>query len=84
MTSLGSDELQRLVSVGEAAAPSEAAQSETGDLACLDDLDDDAAWAKIEKGKRKAVISRQRDRLAKDVKHSLGKVSGASSPFAKR
>ena len=39
------------------------------------------------KGKRKAMLNRQRDRLAKDVKSTIGsftKVSGSASPFSKR
>ena len=44
------------------------------------------AWGKVEKGKRKAVLNRQRDRLAGALKSSIGafaKVSDIASPFAK-
>ena len=64
-------------------APSEVEPSEAGD-GLDDDLDDDAAWGKVEKGKRRGVLRRQRDRLAKDVRTSLGKVSSAVSPFTKK
>jgi hypothetical protein len=64
-------------------APSEVEPSEAGD-GLDDDLDDDAAWGKVEKGKRRGVLRRQRDRLAKDVRISLGKVSSAASPFTKK
>jgi chromosome segregation ATPase len=76
------EELQRLVAGTEASAPLEAAPSEVGDP--LEDLEDDVAWGKIDKSKRKIVVNRQRDRLAKEVRTSLSKVSGGSSPFAKR
>ena len=80
--------MQALVDEGAGtAAPSEAAPSDVGDLASLEGLEDDAAWGRIEKSKRKAVIRHQRDRLAKEVKSSLGgfaKVSAATSPFKKK
>ena len=68
------------------AANSEAAPS---DLGSVEDLVDDAAWSKVDRGKRKAVLGRQRHQLAKEVRSSLGnlskvaKVSTASSPFKK-
>ncbi len=68
---------------GSGSTPSEPAQSEAGDLCSIEQLEDDAAWCKVEKGKRKAVLSRQRDKLAKEVKANLAKVSAVSSPFNK-
>jgi hypothetical protein len=84
------EQLQNLVADGQQAgqAPSEAAPSEAADLGSLEQLEeDDAAWGKVEKDKRKAVLDRRRDRLAKEVKSSirgLAKVSAALSPFAKK
>ena len=68
-------------------APSETAPSEVGDLDFGEQLEDDVAWNRVDKGKRRAVLSRQRICLAKQVKSSLGgfaKVSSASSPFCKK
>ena len=68
-------------------APSEAAPSEANDTGTVDELvDDDEAWNKVEKSKRKAYLDRGRDRLAKDVRSRLcnfTKVSDTSSPFKK-
>jgi hypothetical protein len=72
-----------LEATGSGPAASEASPSEAGDCFNFDLLEDDAAWSTVEKGKRKAVLSRQRDKLAKDVKASLAKVSATSSPFKK-
>jgi hypothetical protein len=85
------EQLQSLVADGQAGgALPEAAPSEASDLGTLEQLeslaDDDVAWGKVDKTKRKAVLSRQRDRLAKQVKTSIGgftKISGAHSPFSK-
>jgi hypothetical protein len=72
-----------LEATGGGPSASDASQSDAGDLCNLDLLEDDAAWSTVEKGKRKAVLSRQRDKLAKDVKASLAKVSATTSPFRK-
>jgi hypothetical protein len=85
------EQLQSLVADGQAGgAMLEAAPSEASDLGTLEQLealaDDDVAWGRVDKTKRKAVLSRQRDRLAKQVKTSIGgftKISGTHSPFSK-
>ena len=68
-------------------APSEVAPSEANEVGTLEDLaDDDEAWGKVEKSKRKAYLNRGRDKLAKDLRSSLSsfaKVSDISSPFKK-
>ena len=74
-------QLQALVASQVENAGSEVA-SEAGDGA-LADLEEDEAWAKVERGKRKAVLLRERDALAKCVRTNLSKVSTASSPFKK-
>ena len=47
------------------------------------DFEDDEAWGKVEKGKRKALLRKEREILATKVRHSLGKVSTHVSPFKK-
>ena len=41
------------------------------------------ALSKVERGKRKAVLHRERDALATKVRNGLAKVSSVSSPFKK-
>ena len=50
----------------------------------IDQLEDDDAWKKVEKAKRRTVLRQERDALAKKVRHSLGKVSTAASPFKRK
>lgn len=78
--------LQQLESLLDAAGctPSEPAQSEAGDLDSIELLEDDAAWSKVDRGKRKAVLCRSRDKLARDVKAHVAKVSVIGSPFNKK
>ena len=65
-----------------ACAASDAA-SEAGDESLLA-LEEDEAWSKVDKGRRKAVLRRERDVLAKRVRTSLYKVrEGAHCPFRK-
>ena len=74
-------------SLVDGASQVDPAASDIGDLDSIEQFDDDAAWGKIEKGRRKAMLGLSRDRLAKDVKSSLGgfaKVSSTKSPFAKK
>ena len=47
------------------------------------DLLADEAWCQVEPTKRKALLDKQRDILAKKVKANLGKVSVHVSPFKK-
>ena len=75
--------LQALVEAGLDAA-SEASPSEAGDNASAEQLEDDESWGKVEKSKRKAVLCRQPDALAKKLRTSLAKVSSAASPFIKK
>ena len=71
----------------QSAAPSEAQASDIGDVASLEgieDFEDDEKWHKVAKGKRAAVLLKQRDILASGVSRSLSKVSAAQSPFNKK
>ena len=56
------------------------ASSEAPDL---DKLEEDEAWNTVEKGKRKALLGRERAKLATKVKAGLNKVSTIASPFKK-
>jgi len=58
------------------------AASEGGDVV-VGDLEDDEAWSKVGKGKRKAVLHRERNVLAKHVRAGLSKASTVHSPFRK-
>ncbi len=61
-------QLQTLVAA-QADAPSvpEQAHSEAGETIASDLLDDDDAWCKVDRGRRKAVLRRERDALANKV-----------------
>ena len=63
---------------------SEASPSIAGELASIEELENDEAWTKVASGKRKALLHRERDMLARKVRNSLGKVSSAASPFVKK
>ena len=77
-------QLQALVATQtEGAAAIEISSSEAGDLASVEQLEDDEAWSKVERGKRKAVLGREREALASRVRSSLAKVSSVASPFKK-
>lgn len=78
-------QLQALVaSHCEDGGQSEVSPSEAGDIIPVDQLEDDEAWRKIERGKRRTVLRQERDALAKKVRINLGKVSSGASPFKKK
>ena len=64
--------------------PSEATPSVAGDVGSIDDLEDDNAWQKVAKEKRKGLLRRERDALASKLRTSLGKVATHTSPFNKK
>ena len=81
-------QLEQLRSLVEArtdagAAPevSEAPQSEAGELAPIESLEDDDARSRIERGKRKVLLRREREVLAHKVRSTLGKTLQITSPF---
>ena len=76
-------QLQALVvSNGEGgSAASEASPSAAGDIAAVEDLEEDDAWNRVSRDKRRLVLRRERDALASKVRSSLGKVSCHASPF---
>jgi hypothetical protein len=74
-------QLQAMV-VSATDAASDASPSEAGDLDLADPLDD-GAWHKIEGAKRHKLLHREKDRLARNVRSKLEKVSRTNSPFAK-
>ena len=75
-------QLQALVGQGGSDAASEAAPSEAADVAPAEQLVDDEVWAKVDRGKRRALLRREREVLATKVRTSLGKVKAStSSPF---
>ena len=83
-------ELRSLVADGTSADSADAPISEASpsDVGCVEDLEDDSAWAKVERSKRKNVLARQKQVLAKQVRTTLGgiakaKVHVAASPFQK-
>ena len=63
-------------------APDEAL-SESAEQTTLAMLDDDDTWSKVDRTKRKALLGREREKLATRVKASLNKVSSHASPFKK-
>ena len=72
-------------------APSDAAPSDVGDLASLESLLEEEKQGKGEqvRERKRALLGRQRDRLAKEVQAGLSgfaktKVSMAGSPFVKK
>ncbi len=69
-------QLQALVAA-KSEAPSEAGDPE------LDLFEEDETWNKVERGKRKSLLRKERDALATRVRAGLGKVSSAASPFKK-
>ena len=79
-----------LSSVSDAVMSNSSCDGATYDMPSSSNLeqmaDDDAAWNGLDKSKRKAVLFRQRDRLAKQVKTKLGDFSkvSSSSPFNKK
>ena len=76
------EQLQALVG-----APSEtplATESVASDFGSVDDLEDDEKWSTVAKGRRHALLRKQKDELASKVRTKLGKVQPARSPFAKR
>jgi hypothetical protein len=70
---------------GEDGAALDASPSDAADLATMEQLDDDdEAWAKVGRGKRKALLHRERDVLASRVRSTIGKVGTPVSPFKKQ
>ena len=79
-------QLQALVSSSiDTSSPAECVESTASEADASDAPDqlDDEAWNKVEPTKRKALLHRQRDILAKKVRANLGKVSTHASPFKK-
>jgi hypothetical protein len=83
-------ELRSLVADNTAADSAEAPSSEVApsDVGSIDDLEEDSAWAKVDRSKRKTVLARQKQILAKQVRTTLGgiaktKVMVVASPFQK-
>jgi len=75
-------QLQALVaSQAEGAAGSEATPSEVGDISSVEQLEEDEVWNKVDRGKRKAILRRERDVLASKVRNGLGKVRTSTCPF---
>jgi hypothetical protein len=73
---------QQLAQLQAIVATQSEVPSEAGDLE-LEHLEEDEAWSKVEKGRRKGVLRKQRETLATRVRAGLGKVSTAASPFKK-
>ena len=80
------EQLQALVATqpGGASAAAEPAPSSASDLGSLADLEEDEAWCKVDKGRRRALLHKQRDELASKVRSKLGGVATVRSPFHKR
>lgn len=74
---------QQLAQVQALVSAQPDAQSEAGDFDPPEQLEDDEAWSKVDRGKRQKLLRRERDVLATNVRSKLGKVSAASSPFKK-
>ena len=78
-------QLQALVAnQDETAAASEVSPSEAGDAASADQLEEDEVWTKVERGKRKGLLRRERDALASKVRASLGKVKTCTASLFKK
>ena len=74
---------QQLAEVRALVSAQTDAQSEAGEVEPMEQLEDDEAWSKVDKGKRQKLLRRERVALATSVRTSLGKVSTVSSPFKK-
>ena len=72
--------MQALLTAQTAGVASETA-SDAGDSVV--DLEEDEAWGKVEKGKRRAVLRWEHDALAARLSKGLSKVSTITSPFKK-
>ena len=70
----------------------DASVSEAQDLGAIEDLENnDEAWSKVDRTKRKAILHRSRDKMAKDLHAGISGVIKASkkpyvaaSPFKKK
>ena len=62
-------------------APSESAAS---DIAELGDLEDDDKWSNVPRGRRKALLGKEKAVLASKLRAGLCKVSTTTSPFGKK
>ena len=71
-------QLQSLV----AAQPDEETPSEAGE-SDISQVIGDEAWNKVEKGKRKTLLKKEKEALATKVRAGIGTVSMVSSPFKK-
>ena len=60
------------------------AASLASDVGSIEDLDDDEKWKKIEKGRRRTLLRRQKDELASKVRAKLGGATSVRSPFLKK
>ena len=78
-------QLQALVASQSGCTGVSDAPSEVLDLEAVSDdiFEEDEKWSTVARGKRKALLHRERDILASKVRHSLGKVSAHASPFKK-
>ena len=74
-----------LAAHGEQASSSEVdAASVASELNLPEDLEDDAAWAKINRSKRKAFLRKGQDLLASKVRDTIGKPGPIKVLFKKR
>ena len=79
-------QLQALVSPSaDASTPVDLAEATPSEADASDAAEqfDEEAWSKAEPAKRKAMLGRQREILAKKLRANLGKVSSHASPFKK-
>ena len=63
---------------------SEACPSIADDLGSVEELEKNETWNQVAPARRKALLRRERDVLAKKFRTSLGKASMSSSPFIKK
>jgi hypothetical protein len=68
----------------QASSPEGDAASFASELIFPEDLDDDAAWAKIDRSKRKAFLRKGQDVLASKVRDMLGKPGPIQVKFRKK
>lgn len=68
----------------QASSPEGDAASVASELIFPEDLEDDAAWAKIDRSKRKAFLRKGQDVLASKVRDTLGKPGPIQVKFRKK
>ena len=78
------EQLKAIIGTQQSAAAASAdGASVASDVGNPEELDDDK-WSKVDKGRRSALLRKQRDELASKLRSRLGGVTSVRSPFVKK